>query len=190
MQALLSILPQPFYDRITKLWEELENEFNIKWVKDNIPFPHITWSVAEQYKNKDLKSAIKKATKELNSIAIKTEGLALFTGKKMTLYIPIKPTKELLDFHGHLWDIVNVNETKLNVYYSPKNWFPHITLAVEDINKQNIGNVISYLSERKFKYQIKLESISMVYREVGKDVKIDETFGIPKKPKKKRKNSM
>ncbi|PNR96193.1 hypothetical protein [Petrotoga olearia] len=100
MQSILTILPQPFYNKITKLWNELEKNFNVKWVKYNVPFPHIT-------------------------------------------------------------------------------------LAVEDINKENIGQITSYLSDKKLKYQIKLESLSLVHRDLGKEVEIDQTFGIPKRRKRK-----
>ncbi|MGY4686914.1 hypothetical protein X927_06420 [Petrotoga mexicana DSM 14811] len=186
MQSLLTILPQPFYNKITKLWNELDKNFDVKWVKNNVPFPHITWSVAEEYKVNELNKLLKKATKELDSLTIKTEGIALFTGPKLTLYIPVKPTKELLNFHEYLWNLVNVNESKLNDYYSPDNWFPHITLAVEDIDKENIGQITSYLSDKKLKYQIKLESLSLVHRELGKEVEIDQTFGIPKRRKRKK----
>jgi len=79
-----------------------------------------------------------------------------------------------------------LNGSKLNDYYSPDNWFPHITLAVEDINKDNIGQITSYLSDKKLKYQIKLESLSLVHRELGKEIEIDQTFGIPKRRKKKK----
>jgi len=37
MQSILTILPQPFYNKITKLWNELEKNFNVKWVKNNVP---------------------------------------------------------------------------------------------------------------------------------------------------------
>jgi len=111
--------------------------------------------------------------------------LGLFTGDKITLYLPIKPTKELLEFHLFLWNLVNVNNTKLNKYYSPTNWIPHITLAVEDINKENVGTVVSYLSKKKLKLQIKLESVSVVRRDIGKEIEIENTYGIPRKSKKK-----
>jgi len=182
---LLSILPQPHYDKVLKIWEDLENRFNIKWVKDNISIPHLTWNVAEKYNIENFNDVIKKSIKSLDSITIKTQGLGLFSGEKITLYIPLKPTKELLHFHDFLWNLVNVNDTKLNKYYSPANWIPHITLAVEDIDKKNVGQVVSYLSKKKFKFQIKLDSVSIVHRYVGKEIEIENNFGIPRKSKKK-----
>jgi hypothetical protein len=77
-----------------------------------------------------------------------------------------------------------VNNTKLNKYYSPSNWIPHITIAVEDINKENVGQVVSYLSKKKLKLQIKLESVSIVHRDIGKEIEIENTYGIPRKTKK------
>ncbi|HHV01851.1 MAG TPA: hypothetical protein GXX68_06725 [Defluviitoga tunisiensis] len=185
MQALLSILPQPHYDKIYKIWDDLETKFGIKWVKNNISIPHLTWNVAENYNIENFTEVIKTSIKTLNSITIKTQGLGLFTGDKITLYLPIKPTKELLEFHLFLWNLVNVNNTKLNKYYSPTNWIPHITLAVEDINKENVGTVVSYLSKKKLKLQIKLESVSVVRRDIGKEIEIENTYGIPRKSKKK-----
>lgn len=116
--------------------------------KNNISIPHLTWNVAENYNIENFTEVIKTSIKTLNSITIKTQGLGLFTGDKITLYLPIKPTKELLEFHLFLWNLVNVNNTKLNKYYSTTNWIPHITLAVEDINKENVGTVVSYLSKK------------------------------------------
>ena len=183
LQALLTILPDPFYTRITNIWIDLEKRFGIKWIKENVPFPHITWNVAEKYNTENFEQTLKNSLKNLVSINIKTEGLGIFTGEKIVLYLPIKPSKEVLEFHEFFWNLVNLNQTKLNKYYAPTNWFPHITLAVEDINKENIGQVVNYLSDKKFKYNIKLESVSIVQRELGKEVIIKNTFGIPKKPK-------
>jgi hypothetical protein len=45
--------------------------------------------------------------------------------------------------------------------------------------------VVSYLSKKKLKLQIKLESVSVVRRDIGKEIEIENTYGIPRKSKKK-----
>ncbi|MGM0642082.1 MAG: 2'-5' RNA ligase family protein [Thermotogota bacterium] len=178
MQALLSILPDPFYTEIDEIWDQLENKFGVKFIRDSVPFPHFTWNVAEEYLIKDKLEYFRQSFKKIDSFVIKTSGIGLFTGSKKVLYIPIKPTKELFEYHKYVWELSNINDTQLNEYYSPENWFPHITLAVEDIETENVGEIVKFLADKKFKYDIKIDSISFVYREVGKQLKIERSYGL------------
>lgn len=178
MQALLSILPDPFYSEISEIWNQLENKFDVKFIKNSVPFPHFTWNVAEEYLMKDKLEYFRLKFKKIDSFVIKTSGIGIFTGEKKVIYIPIKPSKELFEYHKMIWEFSNIENTKLNDYYSPENWFPHITLAVEDVKTENIGKVVEFLSDKKFKYDIKIDSITFVYREVGKELNIERSYGL------------
>lgn len=178
LQALLSILPEPFYSEISELWEKLENKFDVKFIQNSVPFPHFTWNVAEEYLIKDKLEYFRKGFKKVDSFVVKTSGIGVFTGDKKVLYIPIKPTEELLNYHEYIWNLCEINKTQMNEYYSPENWFPHITLAVEDIKTENIGKVVEFLADTKFKYEIKIDNITSVYREVGKELKVERSYGL------------
>ena len=48
MQALVTLLPQPFYQTVTEIWSVLE-ERNGSKPEYNQPVPHYTWQYADAY---------------------------------------------------------------------------------------------------------------------------------------------
>jgi 2'-5' RNA ligase len=40
---------------------------------------------------------------------------------------------------------------------------PHITIGIEDINKDNLSHIVRFLAERDFNWEITVDSITLCY---------------------------
>ncbi|MDN5341700.1 MULTISPECIES: 2'-5' RNA ligase family protein [Oceanotoga] len=160
MKALISILSEPHFYIINKIWDELEDNFGVKKIKDIFPYPHFTWNISGN-KLENIEEILLNKISILEPFEVQTSGLGIFTGDRNVLYVPIKLSRKLYAYHKYIWEIYEDKSQNVE-YYSPEEWFPHITLASEDINRENIGNIVSYLSKRQLNFKIKINSISLI----------------------------
>ncbi|MBN1231270.1 MAG: 2'-5' RNA ligase family protein [Anaerolineales bacterium] len=162
-QALLSLLDIDHERKVKKIWMELKETCGLKSIQEVI-YPHFSWHVALDYDCDALEINLKELVKQIHPFVIRTEGLGIFSGSSPVLFIPIVKTRELVDLHQLIWDTTtNFVETGLNPLYSPDFWIPHITLAIEDTNTQNIGKAVEYLSNWQFNWEIRIDNLSFLY---------------------------
>jgi len=165
MYGVVSLLPQPFYDRVEGLWKELEEEgLHGVWVT---PYPHFSWQVAETYAEEDLAQTLRELARQTAPFDVHTAGLGLFGGEQPVLYIAVVKSPELMAFHQRLWTALAPLSQGLIPYYAPPNWMPHITLACTDLGRQNIGAVMRRLLGRDYHWQFTVDQMVCVYEPQG-----------------------
>jgi len=101
---------------------------------------------------------------ETKPFNINTAGLGIFTGDYPVLFIPLVKTDKLITMHKKVWELFkSVGDGRSN-YYHPGSWVPHISLAHTDLNKENIGNVMKYLTFENFNWEITVDNIAFIYK--------------------------
>jgi 2'-5' RNA ligase len=159
---VVSLLDQKHYQQVENLWAELQRKFSVKGVYVS-PRPHITYHIATCYKVKSLEAVLQRFAAGKTSFKVRTGGLGIFTGPQPVLYIPVVRSPELSQFHEALWQEILSSGADIEDYYHPDRWVPHITVGIGDMNKDNLSQIVRYLAERDFNWEITIESIVLVH---------------------------
>jgi 2'-5' RNA ligase len=166
MHGLVSLLPEPFYARVASIWQELARDFGLVGIQVT-PYPHFSWQIAEDYDLERLEALTQEIAAQAAPFVVHTAGLALFTGEKPVIYIPVVKTARLLAFHAQVWERTEKVSSGRSVYYAPESWMPHISLAYEDVEREKIGRVMERLAFQTFNWEIIVDNIALIYEPTG-----------------------
>lgn len=162
MHSVVSLLDQKHYQLLEDLWAELAREFAVRGIYVQ-PRPHFSYQVATRYDVKSLEPALQRFAADKRPFKVRTGGLGIFPGPHPVLYIPVVRSSELTQFHEALWqELCNTGQGILD-YYHPDRWMPHITIGIGDINKENLSQIVRFLAERDFYWEITIDNIALVH---------------------------
>ncbi len=161
MLGLVSLIPEPFHQRIEQIWDELETQFNLVGFLVS-PIPHFSWQIAGDYNLNQLVDRISKTVQVISPVRVRTNGIGLFTGFRQVVYIPIIKDCELINIHTQIWTATQTISTELSPLYSPSSWVPHITLIHENLTPENIGPVMKYLASSTYNWEMTIDKIALV----------------------------
>lgn len=168
---VVSLLDHKHNQQVEELWAELAREFAVSGTLKS--HPHITYQIATCYKVKLLESVLQRFAASKTSFKVRTGGLGIFSGPQPVLYLPVVRTLELTQFHEALWqEIFNVGSDILD-YYHPPDWVPHVTLGIGDLNKDNLSQIVRYLVERDFNWEITVDNVALVHNLI-----VPKAFGV------------
>src|SRR5690349_3549811 len=136
MQGIVSILDEANCQFVEDLWVELETEFGLRGVRTI--FPHFTYQVVESYELEEVEKILAQVAQSAGVFHVSTSGLGVFTGERPVLYVPVVRTQALNEFHRLLWEQITPLASGIHVHYQPRNWFPHITLAIDDLTHDQL----------------------------------------------------
>ncbi len=161
MQAVISLLDYKHHQMVKDLWAELKKEFGVSKVYQ-APEPHFSYQLARYYNLKSLESYLRQIAASKIPFKVRAGGLGIFTKPDLVLYIPVVRSPELMQFHEVLWqEIFNIG-SGIEDYYHPSRWMPHITIGIGDIKKDNLPEIIHFLAERDFNWEITIDNIGIV----------------------------
>jgi 2'-5' RNA ligase len=166
MHGLVSLLPEPFYSQVEGLWHELKDEHGLRGIHVT-PLPHFSWQIAEDYDFDQLRELMLTVCQETAQFMVRTAGLALFSGVRPVIYIPVVKDEHLLNLHVKIWERSQPAAKELSPYYNPSFWMPHISLAYQDVSIQNIGPVMEKFAFRTFNWQMQIDNISLIFEPDG-----------------------
>jgi 2'-5' RNA ligase len=146
--------------RMRDLWDELARDFGVRRVAELVPFPHLTYQVADDYDFPRLDAALRALAPTLAPVAVHTTGLGVFAGPSPVLYLAVARTPALDALHGAVWDALGDVGAGLSPYYTPGDaWVPHITLAQFDLTPASLGAIVARLAFRPLAWDVRLESL-------------------------------
>ncbi len=162
MHGIVSLLDDKHYQLVEELWAELEREFSVRGVYAT-PYPHFSYQVAAQYDIETLEPVLQNIAENSSPFHVICGGLGIFTGLHPVLYIPIVRSQQLNQFHQRVWSATVETGSGVQDYYHPDYWMPHITIGFADINRDNIGPMLQFLSERNFNWDITINNIAFIH---------------------------
>jgi 2'-5' RNA ligase len=168
MHGLVSLLDNKYYKQVEKLWERLEEKFNLTGIKIT-PYPHFSWFIFNSCDFKAFEGKMEKTAKKLKHFTINTAGIGIFTGNTPVIYISVVKNEKLLEAHKVIYkDLGGGNlVSDLSPYYSPNLWVPHISIGYSDITKENIGRIMKYLSFKDFYWEMEIDNLALIYELPG-----------------------
>ena len=51
----------------------------------------------------------------------------------------------------------------IQAYYHPNQWMPHITIGFGDISSEKLSQIVRYLGERDFHWEIAVDNVALIY---------------------------
>jgi len=175
MPGLVSILPQPYFDRITALWGELEAHFGIKGVNIT-PLPHFSYQVAESYTKQELFPALEELAAHTRPFEVIARGIGVFEGESPVVYIRVLRRPHLLCTHLHVWQRVLPFSSGQNVLYSPPLLRPHITLAYQDLTNAQLPAVLRFLRSKHFDCTMKIDNLAYISELPSGEYQVTQQF--------------
>ena len=161
MYALVSLLDKKHSAEVKAIWDELECECGLRGVQA-VPFPHFPWFLAVGVKQNELELRIKELATTFKPFTVTTSGIALFTGPKPVLILPIVRTAALSSLHAHVWESLHGTVIDIDPNYQASNWMPYISLAYPDVGPENINCAIQRLAFRTFRWTITIDNLSLL----------------------------
>ncbi len=160
MQGIVSMLDQPTSAVVESLWNELEQQFGLRYART--AYPHLSYQVVEQYDAVALEPELRRLAETARPLRVATSGLGIFTGERPVLYVRVVRDALLSAFHRAVYDAALPFSSGFHEYYAPTHWNPHITLAMQDLTHERLPDVIRLLSRRDFQWEFTVDSLSLV----------------------------
>ena len=159
MQALVTVLPDPYYQAVEELWAELDAKFGCQHVYVR-PKPHFTWQYAEEYAP-NYAEVLEQLCHKFAPIEVKTDVVTTFSELDPVLFVRIIQTPELLEIHRLLWEALLPLGHEPCMLYEPGVWVPHITLSNE--SWCNLAGAKKYLIDKDTRWTFMVETLVMLY---------------------------
>jgi len=166
MHGLISLLDTQHYAKVESLWYALRDECGLKDVYVT-PLPHFSWQVAKDYDWDALEGVLQSIAAEVKPFSIQTGGLALFTGEKPVVYIPVVRTAELSQIQQMIWERLASVSIGVCQYYAPSLWMPHISLAYSDVTPETLKCIMGRLAFQTYNWAIEVDNITLIYEPEG-----------------------
>ena len=167
MHRLVSLLPQAAHHFVKNIWNELETQFGINGTH-NIPYPHFTWAVGEEFPEEALKTAVQELAGTIEPFLVYASGLGIFPGESPVLYIPVVKTRQLYNIHQKIWHRLQPFGNNLCPLYQPENWVPHIYLAGDMINRDKLGSALQKLAFEDINLKMEIDNLAFIDAPEGK----------------------
>lgn len=166
MQGLVSLLPEPLYQKVEGIWQTLESEAGLNGIRVT-PYPHFSWQIAEDYNLERLRPILEQIASQTKPFSVRTNGIGLFCGESPVIYIALVKTLELVRFHSKVWESTLGTSSTASPYYSPGNWVPHISLAYGDVTVENIGQAMKKLAFQSYAWEMQVDNFTFIYEPQG-----------------------
>ncbi len=179
MYAIISKLDPESSTTVNKHWRKLCDACGLTAIY-NLPLPHLTWMVAEDLAVKKSTPIITQISENVTPLTLHTFGLGVFTGAKPVLYLPVVKSIEMISLHEKIWDQIFPLSKDQKLYYSPKLWAPHITLAINDLNEENLACAVNALAFDTIELFVRISNLAIARYEDKKSGDILEQFNFSK----------
>lgn len=173
MYGLASILPEPYYTQVERIWDKLESCCGLTGIRET-PYPHFSWQIAHSYPDKLFEIAVSELSKQISPFRVRTAGLGIFGSVTPVIYIAVVRDPQLTELHRQIWERLAQITVEPSPYYHPNYWMPHITLAYDDVTPLNIGTVMQTLAFEGYNWEMWIDNLTMIWATEG----TDKTTGI------------
>lgn len=124
--------------------------------------PHFTWQVVARYDVAQLEPVLRDLARVTPPFMVRASGLGIFTWQNPIIYIHLIKNRRLMELHELIWLNTECCAIHPSHYYSPENWVPHITLASENVNRQNMACALDTLAFEPFEWELHVDSLSLL----------------------------
>ena len=178
MYAIISELNPAASTDVNTYWQKLSMVCGLEAIF-HMPTPHLTWMVSQEIDIHHAAPLISQIASREVSISLHTSGLGIFTGKHPILYLPVVKSQKMITLHQAIWNLLQPLMKTHNEFYFPKAWVPHITLALNDLTKDNLACAVNSIAFEQIEIKTTLDSLSIAEYEKEIAGEIIKRFQFP-----------
>lgn len=164
MYAIISEINSRSSEKVTQIWHGLCKACGLEEIY-TLPTPHFSWLVAGGMDLAQAKSKVASMITRVPEIRTYTSGLGIFSGILPVLFLPMVKTMDMINLHQEIWDQVGPHCSKVNMYYSPSLWMPHITLALKDLDKEKLACAVNAYAFEQLELSVTMTSLALAESE-------------------------
>ena len=161
MYAIISELDAESSVIVGNLWQKLREACGLKAIY-NIPRPHLTWFSTDDIDVSEAMARLSSISESTRSLTIHTFGFGIFSGKNPVLYLPMVKSEEMIKLHNEIWDQIHLISEGPKLYYSPRLWVPHITLALKDLTQENLACAVNAIAFDPIELFVTINNLALV----------------------------
>jgi 2'-5' RNA ligase len=173
MSAIISELNENAAVQVMHLWRRLHRACGLEGIF-NYPNPHFTWFSSTDVDTDRCLPLVKAFARKHKPFQVQTAGLGLFPGEQPVLFLPLVKSLELANLHYSLWEEVYPLMQGMAEISLPQFWVPHITLAIKDLDRQNLTCAVDAIAFDTLQLFIRIDNLMLV--EPGLD-EVGDTLG-------------
>lgn len=160
MFAIISKLDPDSSKIVSNLWRKLRDSCGLSGIYKT-PTPHFTWFAAEELDIDKISSELSQMAEDAEPFMIHTFGLGIFSGPDPILYLPMVKSIKLINLHRQMWHKFERFSEEPNLYYSPKLWVPHITIAFNDFTRENLSCAIKAVAFEPIELFVTVDNLNI-----------------------------
>jgi 2'-5' RNA ligase len=172
---IVSVLENKLYKDVRKIWKLFEKTYGSVGVQI-FSHPHITFQGGKTDNPRQLKEDFQKTVSKIHPFEIEVSGIAHFD--KKVIYLKVEKTNGLIELNKLINQFLKSHCTGLLEYFTPENWIPHITLAIDDLTEENFEKAWNQLKHSKSKFKQKLHNICIVKWHPSGKIKIARKYAL------------
>lgn len=171
--GIVSNLEDEPYQLVKRYWNHFERKFDSVAIQA-YSHPHFTFQFALTHNIKELKKTFEEVTLKIKPFPIEVDGVRRFD--ENAIYLKVEKTTGLLKIHQLIHGFLKERCNGLLEYYTPELWVPHVTLAMEDLTKNNFEKAWAELKDSEIKFRQRLHNVCMVKWYPGGKIKIAKRY--------------
>ena len=174
MFAIASVLNNEENKKIHDIWDDLQSHCQLNAVKIS-PIPHFSWfTYVNVLAQEDLEHELCIWANSHRPLTVKVNGLGIFPGEKPVLYLPVVKNIMLSALHFDLIQKISPYVDGTSNFYNSDAWMPHVTLAIHDVNNENLNCAVSIAIKHNLSFDLYVDHLAILY--------LDElSFGLQRK---------
>ena len=141
MYSIITELEEQAAVQVMHIWRQLHEACGLEGIF-NYPNPHFTWFGAEEFDIDPCSSILNMVARATTPFSVHTNGLGVFPGEEPVLYLPLVKSAHIMDLHRSIWEKIRPFCKGLKDISLPEFWVPHITLAIQDLRRENLSCAI------------------------------------------------
>jgi 2'-5' RNA ligase len=172
MDAIVSLLDDASAQSVRALWAELEREHGLGEVARIVPYPHVSYHLAEDYDLARIGDTLGRVAERAAPFTARVTGLGAFRASEPVLYLAIERNPALDAVHAAIWRELAVEgmegvAREPSPLYEGATWAPHVTLAQRDLTSATLESLLSAWSARDFRRDVSISALTLLSRRSG-----------------------
>ena len=172
-KALVLELDGEMLDEARKAWILLKEKFAIQYISQNSPCPHMTLASGIQADTDALVDCLRDVTSKFQPLEVEGNGIAVLVVESPVIFIRWKLTQAMTELRNKLQaSLMDAQKIK---YELCCDWLAKTSLAYEDSDYENLGEILKTLSALNFYQNMTCSKLGIYdYSDALGERKIDE----------------
>jgi 2'-5' RNA ligase len=148
-------------DEVLRFWNVFETEFNSIGVQ-TFDHPNLGFQGGNCSNIDTLKDELLDLCVTLSPFEVIVEGFGFFEVPSKVVYLKVLKTDELNELHKKINYSLEKCYGNLFEFYTPENWVPHITLAMDDLSETDFNNFKERYKDYLPSFKQKISNLALV----------------------------